>query len=132
MRTISTHLFLWSLLFVLLSGCTKPEGEGGTSVIYGKVYASDFNSSGVLQEEYYLEDEDVFIIYGDGDNYYDDSYKTSFDGSFRFQYLRAGTYTVFVYSDCESCPSGTEEISQTIEISGNNEDIILPDFEVRR
>jgi len=132
MRTISIHLILWSLLFVLLAGCTKPEGEGGTSVIYGKVYAFNYNSSGVLQDEYYLADEDVFIIYGDEDNYYDDSYKTSFDGSFRFQYLRPGTYTVFTYSDCESCPSGTEEVSQTVEITGNNEDIILDDFEVRR
>ncbi len=113
-------------------GCTKPEGEGGTSVIYGKVYAFDYNNSGVLQGEYYLPDEDVFIIYGDGDNYYDDSYKTSFDGSFRFQYLRPGTYTVFVYSDCETCPSGTEEITQVVEITSNNQDIVLDDFEVRR
>lgn len=132
MRTISTHFILWSLLFALVTGCTKPEGEGGTSAIYGKVYAFDYNSSGVLQNEFYLADEDVFIIYGDEDNYYDDSYKTSFDGSFRFQYLRPGTYTVFTYSDCESCPSGTEEISQTVEITGNNQDIILDDFEVRR
>jgi hypothetical protein len=128
----SAHLSFWALIFILLAGCTKPEGEGGASVIYGKVYAFNYNSSGVLKEEYYLADEDVFIIYGDGDNYYDDSYETSFDGSFRFQYLRPGTYTVFVYSDCESCPSGTEEVSQTVEIYSNNEDIILPDFEVRR
>lgn len=116
----------------LFSSCSKPEGEGGTSTIYGKVYAFDYNNSGVLQGEYYLADEDVFIIYGEGDNYYDDSYKTSFDGSFRFQYLRPGTYTVFVYSDCVACPSGTEEMSQTVVISGNNEDLILNDFEVRR
>ncbi|MGB0368161.1 MAG: hypothetical protein ACPGD8_02075, partial [Flavobacteriales bacterium] len=70
--------------------------------------------------------------YGEGDNYYDDSYKTSFDGSFRFQYLRPGTYTVFVYSDCVACPSGTEVMSQTVKIGGNNEDIILDEFTVRR
>lgn len=132
MKSTSLQLIFWSLLFGLMAGCTKPEGEGGTSVIYGKVYAFNYNSSGVLQEEYYLADEDVFIIYGDEDNYYDDSYKTSFDGSFRFQYLRPGTYTVFVYSDCVSCPSGTEAISQTIEITSNNEDVVLSDFEVRK
>ncbi len=131
MKSITTHFVFWSLLFGMLTGCTKPEGEGGSSVIYGKVYAYNYNGSGVLQDEYYLADEDVFIIYGDEDNYYDDSYKTSFDGSFRFQYLRAGTYTVFVYSDCVSCPSGVEELSQTVEITGNNEDVILQDFEVR-
>jgi hypothetical protein len=120
------------ILVTVFTGCKKAEGEGGSSVIYGKVYAFDYNGAGVLQGEYYLADEDVFIVYGEGDNYYDDSYKTSFDGSFRFQYLRPGTYTVFVYSDCDSCPSGTEELSQTVEISGNNEDVVLDDFEVRR
>ncbi len=122
------------LAFVLSSivGCTKSEGEGGTAAIYGKVYAYDYNGSGVLQSEYYLADEDVFIIYGDNENYYDDSYKTSFDGSFRFQYLRKGTYTVFVYSDCDTCDSGIEAISQSVEITENDQDIILDDFEVRK
>ena len=36
---------------------------------------------------YYHADEEVYIIYGDEDNYYDDSYETSFDGSFRFENL---------------------------------------------
>ena len=115
---------------ILANSCTKTEGEGGSSAIYGRVYAFDYNGSGVLQGEYYLPDEDVFIIYGDEDNYYDDSYKTSFDGSFRFLHLRPGTYTVFVYSDCNTCPSGVEAISQVVEISGNNKDIVLEDFEV--
>ncbi|MGB0916367.1 MAG: hypothetical protein ACPGU4_02155 [Flavobacteriales bacterium] len=119
-------------LLITFSSCEKPEGEGGTSTISGKVFAEDYNGSGVLQGEFYLADEDVFIIYGEDDNYYDDSYKTSFDGSFRFQYLRPGVYTVFVYSDCVACPSGTEAMSQTVEIGGNNEDIILDEFTVRR
>ncbi len=126
----STSVLAFAVL--LFSGCEKPEGEGGTSTIQGKVYAFDYNGSGILQDEFYAPDEDVFIIYGTEDNYHDDSYKTSFDGSFRFQYLRPGTYTVFVYSDCISCPSGTEAVSQTVEITGNNEDIILDDFEIRK
>ena len=133
LTTKTTLLSTVLLAFVLVfSGCEKLAGEGGASTISGKVYAKDYNGSGVLQEEFYLADEDVFIIYGEGDNYYDDSYKTSFDGSFRFQYLRPGTYTVFVYSDCIACPSGTEELSQTVVVSGNNEDIILDDFQVRK
>lgn len=128
----SSIAFLFALASFVFTGCSKPEGEGGTSAVYGKVYAYNYNGSGVLVDEYYLADEDVFIIYGEGDNYYDDSYKTSFDGSFRFQYLTKGTYTVFVYSDCDTCPSGIEEISQTFEITGNNEDVVLDDFEVRK
>lgn len=132
MGSASTQFIICSFLIGVLSGCSKPEGEGGTSTIQGKVYAYDYTGSGILQGEFYAADEDVFIIYGDEDNYYDDSYKTSFDGSFRFQYLRPGIYTVFVYSDCISCPSGTEAISQTVEITGNNQDIILEDFEIRK
>ena len=123
---------MFLLILIAIAGCTKPEGEGGTSVIYGKVYAYDYNNSGVLLSEYYLADEDVFIIYGDDDNYHDDSYNTSFDGSFRFQYLRKGTYTVFVYSDCDTCSSGTETVSLTVEITENNQDVVLNDLEVRR
>ena len=125
-------LSLAAAAMLLISSCAKPEGEGGTSTIQGKVYAYDYNGSGVLQEEFYAADENVYIIYGDEDNYYDDRYETSFDGSYRFQYLRPGTYTVFVYSDCVSCPSGIEAISQTVEITGNNEDIILDDLEIRK
>lgn len=135
MKTIFNTVPILSLLTVgvlLISSCAKPEGEGGTSTIQGKVYAFDYNGSGILQDEFYAPDEDVYIIYGTEDNYHDDSYETSFDGSFRFQYLRPGTYTVFVYSDCIACPSGTEAISQTVEISSNNEDIILDDFEIRK
>ena len=133
MTTKTTLLSSVILAFTLaFSGCKKLEGEGGASTISGKVYAKDYNGSGILQDAFYLADEDVFIIYGEGDNYYDDSYKTSFDGSYRFQYLRPGTYTVFVYSDCIACPSGTEELSQTVVVSGNNEDIILDEFQVRK
>lgn len=117
---------------VCLYSCQQPEGEGGTGIIYGKVYAYDYSNSGVLLDDFYLADEDVFIIYGDEDNYYDDSYKTSFDGSFRFQYLQKGTYTVFVYSDCTTCPSGVEALSQTVEITSSDQDIVLEDFEVRK
>lgn len=131
-RTLFSNGLLAVSAALLLNSCAKPEGEGGTSTIQGKVYAYDYNGSGVLQGEFYAADEDVFIIYGDEDNYYDDSFKTSFDGSFRFQYLRPGTYTIFVYSDCISCPSGTEALTQTVEITGNNQDIILDDFEIRK
>lgn len=123
---------LCAVIALGFSSCQQPEGEGGTATISGKVYAFNYNNSGVLQEEFYAPDEEVYIIYGEGDNFYDDSYNTTFDGSYRFQYLRPGTYTVFVYSDCVSCPSGTEAISQTVEITGSNQDIVLDDLEIRK
>ena len=47
-------------------------------------------------------DEDVFIIYGDNDDIYDDNIKTNYDGTFKFTNLRKGSYTVFAYSKDES------------------------------
>jgi hypothetical protein len=103
MRFIFT---MFALLFVVgFTSCQK-EGEGGTSAISGKVYAFDYNTSGQLTSEYYASDEDVFIVYGGGNSLYDDNYKTSYDGSFRFQNLTAGDYRIFVYSRCDSCASG--------------------------
>tara|TARA_B100000809_G_scaffold266703_1_gene330874 strand:+ start:3975 stop:4736 length:762 start_codon:yes stop_codon:yes gene_type:complete len=47
-------------------------------------------------------DEDVYIIYGDDDDIFDDNVKTNFDGTFKFSNLRKGSYKVFAYSKDES------------------------------
>ena len=47
-------------------------------------------------------DEDVYIIYGDEDDIYDDNMKTNYDGTFKFSNLRQGTYKIFAYSKDES------------------------------
>jgi hypothetical protein len=127
MRFIFTTLAL--LVFIGFSSCQK-EGEGGTSTISGKVYAFDYNTSGQLISEYYAPDEDVFIVYGGGNSLYDDNYKTSYDGSFRFQNLTAGDYRVFVYSRCDTCASGLTAVIKNVVVSSNGEDVILDDFAI--
>ena len=114
-------LLLIALTLNLLFACQKEAGEGGTSSIIGKVITyeiSHFDVPGANQSVdtlgyYYQTDEEVYIIYGNEDNLYDDSYETSFDGSFRFENLRKGKYTLFMYSDCESDTNGLAVISQT-------------------
>lgn len=44
-------------------------------------------------------DEDVFIIYGDHEYGYDDKSKSSYDGTYRFDYLNDGNYKIFAYND---------------------------------
>ena len=113
-------LLITAIASVFLA-CQKEAGKGGTSSIIGKVITyelSHFDVPGTNQRvdtlgHYYHADEEVYIIYGDEDNYYDDSYETSFDGSFRFENLRKGTYTVFIYSDCESDTTGLAVINQS-------------------
>lgn len=88
-------------LFILLSlySCDLPEGEGGNSTIRGHVFMKKYNSDfSRLIQEYYLPDEDVYIIYGDDTTSYNDDVKTHFDGSYEFRYLRPGKYTIYAYS----------------------------------
>ncbi len=67
-------------------------------------------------------DEDVYIIYGDEDEIYDDNVKTNFDGTFEFNNLRKGKYKVFAYSKEESNTSEPlTAIFEEIEIGGNED-----------
>lgn len=125
-------LILSSILFAVAFGCTKNAGEGGSSSITGKVLVENYNAAGILQETYYGPEEDVFIIYGNESNTYDDDFKTSFDGSYKFEFLAKGDYTIFAYSDCDACDSGVEIVSQTVTINKNKEEFKLPDLVVRR
>lgn len=109
-------LGIFFLAGTVLLGCKKVEGEGGSSTIHGVVVEKKMNSVGGVIASYPIGDQDVFIIYGADDTFYDDKIQTSFDGSFEFKYLQPGTYKLFSYSECPSCPSGTKEVIQTIEI----------------
>jgi hypothetical protein len=99
------------LSFIVLAGlflasCKKEEGVGGTNKIIGKVMIRQYNSNfTVMQEQYYATDEDVFIIYGD-DEVYGDKTSTTYDGTYEFNYLREGKYTLYAYSkDSAGYPS---------------------------
>ena len=100
--------FIFISVLLFLAGCDKPAGEGGTASIVGKVKVMDLEHFDLPGQEhidtsdiYYAADKRVYIIYGDQDVVYDDSFDTSWDGSFRFEHLRKGKYTLFVYSECE-------------------------------
>lgn len=110
--------------------CEKAEGPGGTSTLAGKVWVKNYDSNfEAVNTEYWAEDEDVFLMYGN-DTIYSDKTSTNFDGSYWFQYLNEGTYTVFVYSDDSSrvdrSPSGRIPIKETITISKKGSDVIVP------
>lgn len=113
------HLFLSALIFsVSLISCEKVEGPNGSSTIKGKVIIQKYDASGQnVINEYEAQDEDVYLIYGDTDTFYDDDTKTSYDGSFEFNYLQNGTYQVFLYQDCLSCASGEEAVIKVVEIT---------------
>jgi hypothetical protein len=118
------------VVFITLSfSCKKEAGEGGNSSIYGKVYVKDYNSTfTILQDEYYGQDVDVYIIYGDEKSYGDHT-STNYDGTFEFKYLRPGTYHVYAYSkDSTLQTSASIPIIKDVEISDKGEEVESPEI----
>jgi hypothetical protein len=97
---------IYILFFLLLvCSCEKEAGEGGSSSIVGSVYKISTYYNVLTQQNdtvYYQLDsgEDIYIIYSDNENdFYDDNIETNWNGQYRFDYLRKGDYTVFIYAD---------------------------------
>ena len=126
--------FLIVLIGALVSSCTKKEGEGGSATLKGFVYEYKINAFSLdTTARYAAADQDVYIIYGNEDTFYDDNIKTSYDGSFVFPYLQKGSYTVFVYEDCPvsaTYPSGKKEILVPVEITKKNHTIDLDTIDI--
>jgi len=120
------------LLIILLTSCNKPEGEGGTSTITGKVIvklcSDDFAT---IYATFPEEEKKVYIMYGDNE-YFSDRVETHYDGSFRFPNLRKGDYKVYTYSDDESgeSESGKIAIIKDIRINANGETVEAPVLQV--
>jgi len=123
-------IFLSFVSCLLIFSCEKEPGKGGTSSITGKVKVYDINGVGDTINSYYGMDEDVFIVYGDNDNTYDDKFSCSFDGSYRFDYLTIGTYTLFAYSRCDTCNDGMTVSKKTIEITANKSENPVSDLTI--
>ncbi len=116
--------------FIILPACEKSEGEGGASSITGKVIVREYNSDyTVLQKEYYAQEQRVYIIYGNDPTHSDDV-RTNYDGTYRFSYLRKGTYHVFAYSKdtTGTSLSGDIPVIKTVKIGTNNEHVTAEDI----
>lgn len=110
-------VFLFS---ISLSSCTQEEGFGGNSHIKGQVITRYYNEDfTVFQGEEPAVDEEVKILLGD-DNAVAKDVETSFDGSFKFEYLWPGKYKIFFATDDTSKLSlGTKTIVKEITLEKN-------------
>jgi hypothetical protein len=101
MKTL--FLIFTSAIFILgFSGCKKYEGQGGRSIITGKITVNEklyINGALAQTVSYHGATEDVYIVYGTQDNIFDDKVECNPDGSFSFNFLFPGTYTVFAYNE---------------------------------
>ena len=126
--------FLLLLLSTVFFSCTKEEGSGGNSSIYGKIITHDYNAEfTALKGIYPAADEDVFIIYGN-DRSFSERIRTNYQGIYEFKYLRPGNYTVYVYSKDSTLtlPSGNYAVVLNVKIENKNEDVEAPDMKIFR
>lgn len=120
-------LSLISLVVIIFtfSACQKNPGPGGSSNIIGKIHAEVYDGANNLLYEYDVPKEDVYIIYGEDETTFHDDVETSYDGTFRFEYMETGKYQVFVYTKCTSCPGGKDVIIEDVEITEKKSTIDL-------
>ncbi len=118
MRKIQFMLMVVMVMFIAgFASCSKEEGPGGTSTIVGKVWVRDYNSNfTILNREYWAIEQDVYLVYG-SDAIYSDRFRTNYDGSYWFQYLREGDYTVFAYSKDSTFTVASEVIPVMVKVS---------------
>lgn len=93
-------LFFTAVSILMLSSCTKEEGEGGLASITGKV-VTDIrlvpSNAATFQYSRPGADQEVYIIYGDNVGP-DERVWTNYKGEFAFYNLRPGDYTLYIYS----------------------------------
>jgi hypothetical protein len=137
-------LFTIVILGLGLNGCKKYEGEGGRSNITGKLTINEkLYINGVLSNtvSYPGATEDVYIVYGTQDSIFDDKVECNYDGSFSFNYLFPGTYTVYAYTEIFNTGNSVSNndddyytkvpVKFTIEV-GKNETVDLGEIVVLR
>ncbi len=121
------RIYVFVLTIILFGSCEKQEGVGGTSSIVGKINKIRyFKDQDIIYDTVPAVAEDVYIMYGEN-TYFDDRIETHNDGTFRFDYLFEGKYSVYVYSEDVKNQVDTA-ILITIKIANKDEEIKLDDI----
>ena len=133
------RFFIFLVITFFFTSCEKESGEGGTSVI-GSVYKLSTYTNALTQEIdtifYQLDSgEDIYIIYSDNESdFYDDKIESNWNGQYRFDFLRKGDYTLFVYADSVDALNISYDypIFKHISIEANNASYTLSDFVINK
>jgi hypothetical protein len=134
------RVFIFLVITLFFSSCEKEPGEGGTSSIIGSVYKISTYFNALTQEVdtvfYQLDSgEDVYVIYSDNESdFYNDKIETNWNGQYRFDYLRKGDYTIFVYADSTDILNISYDypVFQHISVEANNSTYTLSDFIINK
>ena len=124
------YFLSFCLVLIGICSCEKPAGEGGTASINGTLMVDEYRA-GFLVGSYGALEERVYIVYGENE-IYDDVIRTNYDGQYQFNYLYPGDYTLFAYSDCDTCISGEKVVLQTVEITDRGQDLEAPVMTIKQ
>lgn len=116
------------------SSCSKEEGEGGNSTIYGKIVAHNYNAEFTnLRGIYPAADEDVFIIYGD-DRSFSQRARSNYEGIYEFKYLRPGNYTIYAYSKDSTLTMASEmyAVIRKVKIDDKRQTVQVEEMKIFR
>ena len=106
----------------------KLPDDGGGARITGRVKAKDYNTTFTqLLSEYYFADEYVYLVYGNNVGYAT-RIKTDYNGYYRFDNLRQGPYSVYVYSkdSTMTIPGGIVPVLNKVYLENNFQSTELP------
>lgn len=121
-----------SIGLLMFNSCAKEEGPGGKATITGKLKVLNYNSTfTTLLDEYYAPGKNVYIMYGDH-TFADDNVDTGPDGTFTFEFLREGKYTIYAVSKDKNDPTftGTISMQTTVEITDKKQVLDIGDLVV--
>lgn len=128
-KILLSALFVAALTF---TACEKDAGQGGTSTIRGTVTVIEYNGDFTIARDTFPgAKEDVYLIFGD-DEVYGERFEAHYDGTYEFNYLRKGTYTVFAYSKDSTLnydlTSAEIPVLRTVEITEKNQTVEVPEI----
>jgi len=125
-------LTLVLIFFLSLVSCKKGPGLGGEASISGKVRGVVYDKSFTkILDSSSIANWTMCIIYG-SDLEVDGTQKTTYDGTFDFQYLREGQYTVYTYSRSHLTNLADSAVAVNINISGKKQSYVIPDLVIYR
>lgn len=94
--------------------------DDGNSTIKGRLMEQEFAGVFPINSPYPSQENEVYIVFGDDEVYFD-RMDTGNDGMFEFKDLVKGTYTLYAYSQCETCTNELDTVAYEISITENNQ-----------
>lgn len=126
------QILFFLVLAIVVVGCKKTEGDGGSANIKGKVYVVDFKDDLALKPDTMLaSEEDIYIVYGSNEIINDKS-TTNDKGEYGFEYLRPGNYSIIAYSKLPEMKGADTSIVKTVKISDKKATVTVDDIYINK